>query len=191
MITYQATPDYYNEYIKHYGVMGMKWGIRKDLRRTGSISEKTKRKMKKALSKASYGKTRRMLNGLEDLKSDYKSRTEEYKSKNRHGDAKRERSNVSRIESISKRVKDSASKKGYKYDIKKDVTRFSTNARRRSNFANGLGYMLAGPIGGLAASAGTLAYAERKHKKYTDATKGKTSAYMDTSGVAYYKKKKK
>ena len=30
MITYTPTPDYYNDYLAHYGVMGMKWGIRKN-----------------------------------------------------------------------------------------------------------------------------------------------------------------
>ena len=191
MIGYTPTPDYYNDYLAHYGVMGMKWGVRKDLRKFGSISEKTKKKMKKAMSKASYRKTRRMLNGLEDMKSDYRSEYEEHKSKNKSGDAKRTKSNISKLENISKQWQNSAKKKNYKYGVNKDVTRYSRKTRRGNQLANTLGYGLLGPIGGVGASASYLAYASNAHKKYTDKTKGKTSAYVDTSGVYYTNQKKK
>ena len=28
MITYQSTPDFYNDYISHHGILGMHWGKR-------------------------------------------------------------------------------------------------------------------------------------------------------------------
>lgn len=44
MIDYTPTPDYYNDYIAHYGVKGMKWGRRKS--RISSITNKLKRAKK-------------------------------------------------------------------------------------------------------------------------------------------------
>lgn len=37
MIGYTSTPDYYNSYIAHYGVKGMKWGRRKKKTKTPTI----------------------------------------------------------------------------------------------------------------------------------------------------------
>ena len=75
MITYTATPDYYNEYISHHGIIGQSWGHRNGppypldsskstgnrLKSKGSVSKKTGVK-KSAVKKArkDYEKTHRL-----------------------------------------------------------------------------------------------------------------------------------
>ena len=43
MIQYQSTPDYYNDYITHYGVKGMKW-YKKTKRLSDNMNQLRKRK---------------------------------------------------------------------------------------------------------------------------------------------------
>lgn len=40
MITYQATPDFYRDYIAHYGIKGMRWGVRRYQDKNGNLTEK-------------------------------------------------------------------------------------------------------------------------------------------------------
>ena len=40
--TYLGDIDLNEETLAHYGVIGMRWGVRRDLKKTGSISKKQK-----------------------------------------------------------------------------------------------------------------------------------------------------
>ena len=70
MITYTPTPDYYNNYIAHHGVKGMKWGIRNDPIRThrkkGSIKKK-KKITYKGYSNKQYQKYKNQ--GMDDMQA--------------------------------------------------------------------------------------------------------------------------
>lgn len=55
MITYVATPDYYNDYLMHHGVKGMKWGVRKKQLMAKGMTRRQARKQykkEKAYNKA-------------------------------------------------------------------------------------------------------------------------------------------
>lgn len=176
--------------LKHYGVMGMKWGIRRDLRRNGSVSKKTKKKISKALSTASYRKTRRMLNGLGDLDADYRGEREFARSTKNTSGMKEANKNIKTIKGISNKIKKSAKSKGYQYDIKKR-TRYTERFRKNNNAANLAGHILAGPIGGLGASAGAYAYSKHAGKKHQAQYKTNDNPYFINNTDIYVKKKKK
>ena len=57
MIGYTPTPDYYNDYIAHYGVKGMKWGKRKKKPDHSKNRWKKKREKEQSLKDA-YNKAR-------------------------------------------------------------------------------------------------------------------------------------
>lgn len=40
--TYIGDIELNEETLSHYGVIGMRWGVRRDLKKTGSVSKKTK-----------------------------------------------------------------------------------------------------------------------------------------------------
>ncbi len=130
-----------DEALEHYGVLGMKWGIRKDLALRGEISKKRRKKIEKAISKASYNKHRRILNALEEVKyhntkysRDKKGQlrfinnlyTPEEKKKilykSNIDSGKRKVENANRREQslneIYSLAKQSAKNKGYKYVVK-------------------------------------------------------------------------
>ena len=131
-----------DEAIEHYGVLGMKWGIRRDLRNQGYVSNRTKRKITKALNNASYNKHRRMLNALAGLEADQKGRKISWKVANKRsnsaytakekknsllyklnkkaGDSGLNRANTALkdVSSIYSEAKKSANKKGYTYKTK-------------------------------------------------------------------------
>lgn len=65
MNTYTSTPDYYNDYLMHYGVKGMHWGQRKArpislgrIRRKKTSSKVVKAKKRKGYSDAMYDRYR-------------------------------------------------------------------------------------------------------------------------------------
>lgn len=179
-----------DEALAHYGVMGMKWGIRRDLRKNGSISKKTKKKISKALSTASYRKTRRMLNGLGDLDADYRGEREFARTTKDTSGIKFANKNIKSVKGISNTIKKSAKNKGYKYDIKKR-RRYTERYRKNSSYANVAGHILAGPIGGIGASAGAHVYSMHAGKKHQARYKTNDNPYFINNTDVYIKKKKK
>lgn len=167
--------------LAHYGVMGMKWGIRKDLKKTGSISKKTKGKINKAVSKASYGKTKRMLNVLEKLKADYTGEREMARARSNKQGMKKESSHINKVSQISNDVKKAANKKGYKYETEK-----KTRLTRRANRNIGVGYF----VGGIPATVGTGGYMGGRDSYHRRKYKTNASPYA-VSNTTYYRKKRK
>lgn len=128
-----------DEALAHYGVLGMKWGIRKELSSTGRISERTRKKVSKALSKASYNKHRKILNALSDLEADSKGKKYLWEESVKRGNSAnkskkgnrlsklnskigktyldKQRSRYKEINSLYSEAQKSAKSKGYKYDI--------------------------------------------------------------------------
>ena len=68
MITYTSTPDYYNDYIAHYGILGMKWGHRK-LDRQLAKTDKARNKTLKRRSKFQSFKNKRFTKKIEKAKA--------------------------------------------------------------------------------------------------------------------------
>lgn len=168
--------------LAHYGVMGMKWGIRKDLKKTGSISKKTKGKINKAVNKASYRKTRRMLNELEQLKTDYTGEREHSRRNLDNKGISKNNRNIKQISDISNKVKSTANKKGYSYNTRKIM-----RVTRRQGRNSALSYAIAG-IPGLLGQAG---YASYKADKHRDRYGTNADPYFVSGSTKYYKKKKK
>lgn len=168
--------------LAHYGVMGMKWGIRKDLKKTGSISKKTRGKINKAVNKASYRKTRRMLNKLEQLKADYTGEREHSRRNSDNKGVSKNNKKINQISDVANKVKSTANKKGYSYD-----TRKITRATRRQRGSNALSYVLAG-VPGVVGQAG---YATYKSDKHRDRYGTNADPYFVSGSTKYYKKKKK
>lgn len=176
--------------LMHYGVLGMKWGVRKDFRTTGSVSKKTKKKIADAVGKASYRKTKRMLNALGDLDADYRGEREySRRTKNTSG-IKSANKNIKSIKGLSDSVKKQAKAKGYQYDTKK-VTRYTDRTKRINNAANFGGYLLGGPIGGFGASLGSLAVTKRAGRKHQAEYKTNDNPYFINNTDYYVRKKKK
>ena len=182
-------PELNEETLDHYGVIGMKWGVRKDIRNTGSVSKKTRAKITKAVRKAKYGKTRRMLNGLEDLKADYKGQKEEHKEYNNKYGIKEAEKNLRTVESISKELNKTAKAKGYEYNKVKGK-RPTEKTRGIGNASNMGGYFVAGPLGGLVASSAAIGYTKKKDQDYRNKTGSINSKYWVYDTDVYKRKKK-
>lgn len=162
--------------LTHYGVVGMRWGVRRDLKKYGTISGKTKKKINKALSKASYRKTRRMLNAADQIKADARGnqlfrQTKAKKRNSLKNQAKSAKATMSAksANSLNKMILDSAKSKGYKYDTR-EVDRLTDRALN-----NDLLWGLSGAL-----------YNEAKDKRYRKKNKTESSPYM-VKGT-YYKK---
>lgn len=187
--TFIGDIDLNEDTLEHYGVMGMKWGVRKDLRSTGKVSKKTKSKITEAVRKSKReGKARRMLNGLEDLRADYKGEREYHKSKKNSAGVKDSEKTIREIEGLSSGIKSEAKKKGYSYN-KTNRERSTMRSRSLVSAANTPATFIGGPLAGMAAGAAATAYTKKKDKDYREATGAKNSQYWvyDTD---YYKKKK-
>ncbi len=167
----------------------MKWGVRKDIRKTGSISKKTKKKISDAVKKASYGKTKRMLNGLEDLKADYKGDKEHAKYNANKSSQKSAEKSLREVTKVSRDTLKTAKQLGYKYDKVKGQ-RPTKRLRDTIGTSNLIGTMALGPLGGLVANTGTLAYTNKKDREYRVNNKSVNSPYWVYDTDVYKKKKK-
>lgn len=173
--------------IQHYGVMGMRWGIRKDTRKgNGSISAKTKSKIKKGMDKtASYRKVKRRLNSVEQLKADYKGEIERWKNhKTKSYKAKNAQRTVNDLNKMTKDLESTAKKNGYKYNKKQGL-----RVTKRNQQATSLGYQLGGLIGGVSTMSFTQ-FADRSYRKKTGSVNSPYYVY-DTNYYKTYKQKKK
>lgn len=199
-----------DEALKHYGVPGMRWGVRHDRdKKTGRLNDKTRKKLRKGIDvTSSRGKIRRRLNNLENSKVDFlgkvageKITQNKYKSKLEKSKAKGKTKKVDKYtEKLAKSKKiqklneqyikdlDSAIKDVYKigsknYDISKKQIYKQTSKGKASSFSSA--YAL-GILGALGMSAAQTAEA----KKYEDLTGGNTSSNVK-SDVYKVKKKKR
>lgn len=179
-----------DEALKHYGVMGMKWGVRKDLRKTGSISQKTKNKIKKAVTKASYRKTGRMLNQLERMKGDEKGRIEDVFKKagyKNSGGIKKLNKNITQLNSVTKDINKIAKKKNYEYDKITNRIRYTKKARTIAGASAAVAGYLALPEYGAAGAYGLMRVADKKYRKQT----GRQNSPYFVKGTDFYRRKKK
>lgn len=179
-------PPLNEETLMHYGVMGMKWGIRKDIRKTGSISDKTKKKILKNVKNASYKKTRKRLNQLEKIKSDYRMKGESLSYHSKNKDKLRNNDRALRdLDKLSKTYLKSAQKKGYKYDKRSKV-----NISPKYSALVGGAHAMGGIIGNIATSAGLGAY-HHNYVKSGNSRYGSSSPLIDEKRIVYKKKKKR
>ncbi len=180
-------PELNEETLAHYGVVGMKWGVRRDIRRTGSISKKTKNKINKAMSKASYGKARRMLNASEKLRADYEGEKLFYndvkkkKTQKNGAKASNAKKGIQQSSELNKSLSAQAKSKGYSY---KKVNEDKTTRRANRNVAIGA-LMVRPPVIGAAIGGGISEY---KSKKYKKRNKTKNSPYI-VNRTRYYSNK--
>lgn len=199
-----------DEALQHYGVPGMRWGVRHDRdKKTGRLNDKTRKKLRKGIDvTSSRGKIRRRLNNLENSKVDFlgkvageKIAQNKYKSKLEKSKAKGKTKKVDKYtEKLAKSKKiqklneqyikdlDSAIKDVYKigsknYDISKKQIYKQTSKGRASSFSSAYALGILGALGMAGAQAAEA-------KKYEELTGGNTSSNVK-SDVYKVKKKKK
>lgn len=171
-----------DEAIEHYGVLGMRWGVRKDRTSSGRLGSKTRKKLRKGIDvSSSRGKVRRRLNNLEKAKTDFlsdiaaerikelknNSKSEKYKQKGKYEKAEKYKEKAKKAKSFVKeneryvRDLDSAIKdvkkigsKNYNISSKKV---YQTTHRNPAGMIGAIGGVAGGAIGALASTAGAAA----------------------------------
>lgn len=144
MIGYTPTPDFYNDYIAHYGVPGMKWGVRKAPQRV--VSNRV-RKAKKSylltdLQKKKPSKSKKdyeVKTSKRDTSSDTSKKMEVSKSDS--SVTKKVKNDWNNMDDSQFRAKYKVSKKKYEQRVNKygdpymnsPLAKYAKNKKKRSS----------------------------------------------------------